>query len=451
MAENSTGKIQVIKTAPPPVELPILGKASFADTVFFGRTNYAVGLDERRYVFGLKQSDRRRNLYIIGKSGTGKTKIMELLIRQDIAAGRGVLLLDPHGELIEDVLNFIPENRITDVVLVNPGDTSCPIAFNPLADVPDTFKPQLVQGLIEVLSGQFGAGWNANMEYITRFILLALLDYPGATLSGVVKILTDSNYRASVITHIKNQPVKHFWEQEFSAWSRQEKVETEAIPPLVNKFSQFMSDPYLASIFTLPEHRISLPALIEKKKIVLVNLSKGLLGKENAGFFGSLFIIDLKKAGMERLKVPEGQRSDFYIYIDEFHHLVTETFEHLLFEGKKYHFAFTIAHQYLGQIIDHFRGSVFGNVGTFVVFRVGGEDAEKLEAEFSPVFKAKDMTVLGRQEFYIRMMIDGQAVDAFSAEALKVLPAGHPSHRSRIMELSRQTYCHPALPGVSAH
>jgi hypothetical protein len=433
-----SGKIQIIKYAPPPPELPVLGQISPAEVSFIGRTNYVTGLEEKKFMFGIKRLDRRRHLYIVGKSGVGKSKLLELLIRQDVAYGHGLCLMDPHGDVIDAILDFIPENRIDDVCLIDPADAGHPVSFNPLANVDPSFKHQLTQGLIEVMEKQFGANWTPRLEHVFRFTCLALLDYPHATMRGMIMLLNDRNYRQKVVEYIEDDMVKRFWAIEFADWS--EKFDTDAIIPLVNKLGQFLSNPLLRNIFGQKENRVDLEKLMNDKKIILINLSKGKLGEENSSFFGSMFITKLKQAGMARATMPERERSDFYLYVDEFHNVVTETFENLLTEARKYGLCLTIAHQYMGQLIERVQAAVLGNTGSLVVFRVGGEDAARLESEMTPVFKAKDMINLGMQEFYVKMTIDGDTHDPFSAETLKVLSAPHPSFKDRIVETSRAKY-----------
>ncbi|MFH1161942.1 MAG: type IV secretion system DNA-binding domain-containing protein [Candidatus Jorgensenbacteria bacterium] len=436
------GKIQIIKYAPPPPELPVLGQVPPAEVSFIGRTNYTTGLEEKKFVFGMKRVDRRRHLYIVGKSGVGKSKLLELLIRQDVAYGYGLCLMDPHGDVINATLDFIPENRVEDVCLIDPADAAHPVSFNPLANVDPSFKHQLTQGLIEVMEKQFGANWTPRLEHVFRFTCLALLDYPHATMRGMISMLTDRNYRQKVVEYIEDDMVKRFWAIEFADWS--EKFDTDAIIPLVNKLGQFLSNPLLRNIFGQKENRVDLERLMAEKKIILINLSKGKLGEENSSFFGSMFITKIKQAGMERATMPESQRADFYLYVDEFHNVVTETFENLLTEARKYGLCLTIAHQYMGQLIPSVQAAVLGNTGSIVVFRVGGEDAAQLESEMTPVFKAKDMINLGMQEFYVKMTIDGDTYDPFSAGTLNVLPALHRSFKERIIEVSRAKYAIPA-------
>lgn len=435
-------KIQIIKYAPPPSDLPVFGTVPASDVSFIGRTNYVASLEEKKFVFGIKRVDRRRHLYIIGKSGVGKSKLQELMVRQDIAYGHGVCVIDPHGEFIDDILNFIPEERIEDVCLIDPSDVEYPASFNPLQNVDPTFKHQLTQGLIEVLGKQFGSNWTPRLEHVFRFTTLALLDYPHATMRGMISMLTDRNYRQKVIEYIQDDMVKRFWAIEFADWS--EKFDTDAIIPLVNKLGQFLSDPMLRNIFGQRANKINLEELMNTQKIILINLSKGKIGEENSSFFGSMFLTKIKQAGMARAKMEPKDRKDFYLYVDEFQNVVTDTFENILSEARKYGLNLTVAHQYVGQLSKKIQNAVLGNVGSFICFRVGGEDATILKPEFAPIFDVKDMINLGIGEFYIKTTIDGESYDPFSAETLKVLPAPYPSNRQKIVEASRRKFAMPA-------
>ena len=435
------GKLQIIKSAPPPPELPVYGRINPADVSFIGKTNYVAALEEKKFIFGIKRVDRRRHLYIIGKTGVGKSKMLELLVRQDIAYDCGACLIDPHGDVIDNLLDFIPENRIEDIVIIDPSDSKHPVSFNPLANVDPDFKHQLAQDLIEVMQKQFGANWTPRLEHVFRFSVLALLDYPHATMRGMISLLTDRNYRQKVIEYIEDDMVRRFWAIEFADWS--EKFDTDAIIPLVNKLGQFLSNPLLRNIFGQKGNKIDVETLMNQKKVILINLSKGRLGEENSSFFGSMFLTKIKQAGMARVKQKQEDREDFYLYVDEFHNVVTDTFENLLTESRKYGLCITIAHQYFGQLTARVQSTALGNAGTIVVFRVGGEDAVKLKPELSPVFDTKDMINLGIQEFYIKETIDGETSDPFSAETLKVMPAPHPSYRERILEQSRAKYAIP--------
>jgi type IV secretory pathway TraG/TraD family ATPase VirD4 len=367
--------------------------------------------------------------------------MLELMIRQDIAFGHGLCLMDPHGDVIDNILDFIPENRIKDVVLIDPSDTAWPVSFNPLQNVAFEMKHQVTQGLIEVMERQFGANWTPRLEHVFRFTCLALLDYPVATMRGMILLLTDRNYRQKVTEYIQDEMVKRFWAIEFADWS--EKFDTEAIIPLVNKLSQFLSNPLLRYIFGQQENKVDLEKIMNERKILLINLSKGKLGEENSSFFGSMFVTKIYQAGMARAAMRESERSDFYFYVDEFYNVVTDTFINILTEARKYGLCLTLAHQYRGQLKPEVMATILGNAGTTAIFRLGGDDAAAFEKEMTPVFKAKDMINLGMQEFYIKMTIDGGVGDPFSAETLKVLATPHPSYKGEIIEVNHQRYCVP--------
>jgi len=434
-------RVQIIKYGPPPPELPVFGKVKPEEVSFIGRTNYVAALEEKKFIFGIKRIDRRRHLYIVGKSGVGKSKLLELLVRQDVTYGHGLCFIDPHGDEFKSILDFVPKERIEDVCIIDPTDVDFPASFNPLANVDPAFKFILTQGLIEVFQKQFGANWTPRLEHVFRFTCLALLDYPHATMRGMISMLTDRNYRQKVVEYITDDMVKRFFAIEFADWS--EKFDTDAIIPLVNKLGQFLSDPLLRNIFGQKENRIDISKLMNEKKIVLINISKGRLGEENSSFLGSIFLTKIKQAGMERASMDESARTDFYLYVDEFQNVVTQTFENILSEARKYGLNLTIAHQYVGQIITKVHQAVLGNCGSIITFRIGGEDAVKMKPEFAPLFDVKDMINLAVAEFYIKMTIDGESYDPFSAETLRVLSPTHPSYREEIFNASRRKYSIP--------
>lgn len=431
-------RVQIIKYAPPPPELPVFGKVEPEEVSFIGRTNYVASLEEKKFIFGIKRTDRRRHLYIVGKSGVGKSKLLELFLRQDITYNQGLCLIDPHGETINDILDYIPKNRVEDVCIIDPTDVDFPASFNPLANVDPAFKFILTQGLIEVFQKQFGANWTPRLEHVFRFTCLALLDYPHATMRGMISMLTDRNYRQKVVEYITDDMVKRFFAIEFADWS--EKFDTDAIIPLVNKLGQFLSDPLLRNIFGQKENKIDISKLMNDQKIILINISKGRLGEENSSFLGSIFLTKIKQAGMERAGIPEKDRKDFYLYVDEFQNVVTQTFENILSEARKYALNLTIAHQYIGQILPRVHQAVLGNCGSIITFRIGGEDAVKMKPEFAPIFDVKDMINLAVAEFYVKMTIDGESYDPFSAETLRVLPPTTSSNRKEIIDASRRKY-----------
>jgi len=432
------GRIHISKYGPPPPELPVYQHVDPAETSFIGRTNYEAPLESKKYIFGIKRGDRRRHLYVVGKSGVGKSKLLELLVRQDIGYGHGLCFIDPHGDVIEEILKYIPEDRIDDVVLIDPSDSEWPVSFNPLQKVPPELRHQMAQGLIEVMEKQFGANWTPRLEHVFRFTTLALLDYPDATMRGMISMLSDRPYRQKVIEYITDDMVKRFFAVEFADWS--EKFDTDAIIPLVNKLGQFLSMPALRNIFAQKENKIDFEDIMNNKKILLINLSKGKIGEENSSFFGSMFITKIKQAGMARAEIPEDQRRDFYLYADEFQNLVTDSFVNLFSEARKYGINLTVAHQYTAQLLPEVLATVLGNVANIIIFRVGGDDAEKFEPEMTPLFKAKDMINLGMQEFYIKETVDGETYDPFSAETLKIMPPPHRSFKQEILDASRRKY-----------
>lgn len=432
------GRVPVARYAPPPPELPMLGKVKPEACSFIGRTNYVTGIEEKKFVFGLKRVDRCRHVYVLGKSGMGKSKLLELLVRQDIAHGYGVAVLDAEGDLVRALIDFIPESRAGEVAVLDPSDTTHPFSWNPLAQVPDTLKHALTQSFIEVMEKQFGPHWNPRIEHLFRFTCLALLDYPAATMRGMVQLLTDPSYRAAVASHIRDDIVRRFLIDEFNEWVR--RNESDALIPLVGKLSQFVLHPLLRTLFEGNTSAFDFATLMAERGIFLANLSRGKLGEENAGMLGGFLVASMKQAAMGRADLSEAKRQDFYVYLDEFHGLATETFEHLLAGARRCGLCFTLSHQYLGQLAPRLQTAVLGHAGTIIVFRLSGEDAARLEGEMSPVFKAKDMINLGVQEFYIKMVIDGETYDPFSAETLKVLAPPRGSSREKVLAASRARY-----------
>lgn len=438
MADQSE---RIIKRAPPPAELPKFSQDLLPEVTYFAQTNYTAAMQSIKHVFGIKRVDRRRHLYLIGKSGMGKSKLLELLIRPDIFYGHGVGVIDPHGDLINNIMDFVPEERIQDIILVDAGDPAFPVSFNPLQNVEEDYKHHVTQGLVEIFEKQFAASWTSRLEHVFRFTCLALLDYPDATMYGMLKLLTDREYRQRVISFIKDDVVKRFWAIEFASWS--EKFDTEAIVPLVSRLGQFLSNPLIRNVFGQKENKIDFNKIMDEKKMIFMNISKGKIGDENAELFGSIFVTKIQQAAMARSFIPEEERHPFYFYVDEFQNVATESFLNLFSESRKYGMNLTVAHQYLGQLTREMQDTVFGNVASIVSYRVSGEDALRIASEFAPIFEANDLINLGMQEIYVKMSIDGKTYDPFSADVLMVKPANHPSYRDRIADFARKTYCKP--------
>ncbi|MFH0769787.1 MAG: type IV secretory system conjugative DNA transfer family protein [Candidatus Peregrinibacteria bacterium] len=415
----------------PPQDLPRAGEKEVST---FGITNY-----HNNFVkFGIRLEDRRRHLYVVGKSGVGKSKLLELLIHEDLDRGRGVAVLDPHGDLVDNVLRFVPKHRIDDVVLFDPSDTEFPIAFNPLEQVEDAYKMQLTIGFLDIFKKLFGDNWTYRLEHVLRYTTLALLDSPNTTVLSILKMLNDKNYRQKIVARIQDNVVKSFWVSEFAAWS--EKFDAEAITPLLNKVGQFVATNMIRNIIGQSDTKFKIRDIMDGKKILLMKVSKGLLGEENSSLLGSMIITKMYQAAMSRADVLEEQRSDFYFYVDEFQNFATDTFYEILSEARKYHLNLTIAHQYMGQLSSKIRQTVFGNVGSMISFRVGAEDATVLEKEYEPIFKERDIINLGVREFYIKMSVKGESRDPFSGRTVDV-PKVTADHSSEIRALSRAKYC----------
>ncbi len=415
----------------PPKNLP---STPGPDISMFGTTNYHNNFQD----FGIKRADRRRHLYAVGKSGTGKSKLLELLIKSDIEAGKGVGVLDPHGDLVDNILRFIPEHRIKDVILFDPSDTEFPIAFNPLEKVDEKFKMQITIGFIDIFKKLFGSNWSNRLEHVLRYTTLALLDSPNTTVLSILKMLSDKNYRQKIIARIEDSVVKNFWVNEFAGWS--EKFDSEAITPLLNKVGQLVSTNMIRNIIGQPKNTFNLREIMDGEKILLMKVSKGLLGEENAALLGSMIITKIYQAAMARADTREEDRKDFYFYVDEFQNFATDTFTEILSEARKYRLCLTLAHQYIGQLEEEVRKTVFGNVGSIIGFRVGAEDATVLEAEYTPIFNVRDIINLGVREFYLKMSVDGELTEAFSGKTLSI-EYSKVDHTRAIIEASRAAYC----------
>ena len=419
------------RKAEPPQDLP---KKGDKDVSLFGVTNYHNNFE----IFGIKRADRRRHLYCVGKSGSGKSKLLELLIKEDLDAGKGVGVLDPHGDLVDNCMEFVPKHRLKDVVYFDPADIDFPISFNPLENVDEAYKMQVTLGFIQIFKKLFGSNWSDRLEHVLRYTVLALLDSPNTTVLSILKMLTDKNYRQNIVSRIKDSVVKNFWVSEFAGWS--EKFDAEAITPLLNKVGQFVDTNMIRNIIGQPDNRINIRDIMDNEKILFMKVSKGLLGEENSSLLGSMIITKLYQAAMSRADVKEDKRKDFYFYVDEFQNFATETFAEILSEARKYKLNLTIAHQYMGQVSDLVKKTVFGNVGSIVSFRVGADDASHLAGEYNPIFKERDIINLGVREFYCKMSVDGEIREAFSGRTLSV-PQMKESYVPEIIANSRSLYC----------
>ncbi|OGY62568.1 MAG: hypothetical protein A2745_02770 [Candidatus Harrisonbacteria bacterium RIFCSPHIGHO2_01_FULL_44_13] len=404
------------------------------DVIIFAKTNFR----NQQIKFGIKADDRRRHMYIIGKTGMGKTTMLENMVIADILAGRGVAVVDPHGEFADKILDFIPENRIDDVVYFNPHDIEHPIAFNPLEQVGTEFRHLVASGIMGVFKKIWIDLWSARMEYILNNTLLALLEYPGSTLLGIMRMLADKDYRKRVVDNLKDPVVKSFWVNEFSRYSQ--KFETEATAAIQNKVGQFVTNPLIRNILGQSNSLINMRKIMDEGKILIVNLAKGKIGEDNSALLGAMIITKLQQAAMSRVDVPEEKRKDFYLYVDEFQNFATDSFAAILSEARKYRLCLILANQYIEQLSEKVKPAVFGNVGSIALFRVGAEDAEFLEKEFEPDFIANDLVNLTKYDIYIKLMIDGIASRPFSATTLEPNLLPPQSFRDSIIANSRSRY-----------
>ncbi len=391
--------------------------------------------------FGIKIDDRRRHVYTVGKTGMGKTAMLENMAIQDIQNGNGLGFVDPHGDAAERLLYFVPENRINDVVYINPADLDFPIAFNIMEQVDVEHRNLVAGGLMGVFKKIWPDVWSARMEYILNNCILALLEYPGATLLGVNRMLSDVEYRKKVVDKITDPVVKAFWVQEYARYTQ--RYEVEATAAIQNKVGQFISSPLIRNIIGQVTSSIDMRKIMDEKKILIMNLSKGRVGEDSSRLLGALLITKLQLAAMSRVDIPEEKRNDFYLYVDEFQNFATQSFIGVLSEARKYRLALILGHQYITQMEEEVRDAVFGNVGTLISFRVGAEDAEWLEKEFTPEFLATDIVNLGKYNIYLKLMIDGLAGRPFSAQTMPPMPIPEKSFVDRIIKASRDKYSIP--------
>jgi len=407
------------------------------------KITYFAATDARnkRVPFGIKAKDRSRHMYVIGKTGMGKSTLLENMAIQDIQNGEGMVFIDPHGKTADLLLEYIPQERIQDTLYFAPFDMDYPISFNVMEDVGPDKRHLVANGLMSAFKKIWVDAWSARMEYILNNILLALLEYPDATIIGVNRMLADKEYRKKVVDNITDVSVKSFWTEEFAKYG--ERYMQEAGAAIQNKIGQFISNPLVRNIIGQPKSTFDLREMMDNKKIIIVNLSKGRVGESNANLLGSMLITKIYLAAMSRADAPiavSRKLPPFFLYVDEFQSFANESFANILSESRKYNLSLIMAHQYIEQMSDEVRAAVFGNVGTMIVFRVGAYDAEVLEKEFNPQFTAQDMVNLGFIQIYLKLMIDGVTSPPFSAITLPPLAPPQKSFRDEIIDFSRKRY-----------
>ncbi len=424
------------KTAEPPAKLPILTGDDVHDEQIsaFGVTNFR-GIN---YQFGLQRSDRGRHIYIIGQTGAGKSGLLELFALSDVYHNQGYAIIDPHGDFAVNNLRFIPASRMKDVVYFNPADTAFPLGFNPMEVHDPSMKSNTSSEIIGVLKRMFGDSWGPRLEYILRYTILALLDYPGSTMLDITRMLTDKKFRKKVLDKCEDTVVQNFWNVEFASWN--DKFASEAVAPVLNKVGAFTANPIIRNIIGQPKSTFDIREIMDQGKILIVNLSKGLIGEDNAAILGSFLVTKIQLAAMSRSDIPNIEdRRPFYLYVDEFQNFATDSFATILSEARKYGLNLTVANQYVSQMDDTVRDAVFGNVGTMISFRVSADDAPLLAKSFEPQFMPEDLIQMANRNFVINMVIRGEKAPAFSAKTLG-LPPIQADNSPQIVALSRQLY-----------
>lgn len=398
----------------------------------------------RRIPFGIKSKDRSRHMYVIGKTGMGKSTLLENIAVQDLRSGNGICFIDPHGKTADLLLEYVPKERINDVLYFAPFDIDHPVSFNVMEDVGYDKRHLVVSGLMSTFKKIWQDAWSARMEYILSNTLLALLEYPDSTLLSVNKMLSDKKFREKVVANIKDASVKSFWVDEFGKYT--EKFAAEATPAIQNKIGQFTANPLIRNIVGQPKSSFDIRKLMDERKIVIVNLSKGRIGETNAQLLGSMIVTKIYLAAMSRADANEEELKklpNFYLFVDEFQSFANESFADILSEARKYKLNLTITHQYIEQMPEEVRAAVFGNVGTLITFRVGATDAEYLEKEFAPVFTAQDIVNLGFAQIYLNLMIDGIGSQPFSAKTLPPIAKNSENFVKEIIEASRKQFAKP--------
>ncbi len=423
------------KKMEPPSDLPKPSNTDMGDLTMLGKTDFRGMHDE----FGIHTLDRRRHIYIIGKTGMGKSTLLENMIYSDVMAGKGVGLIDPHGDTADRVLDFIPAHRTNDVIVIDPSDRDFPVAFNMLDNVDPALNSIVCSGLVGIFKKLYAESWGPRLEHILRNTILALLEYPSATMLGITRMLQDADFRAKVIKKIDDPIVKGFWLNEFEKYG--EKQRMEAISPVLNKVGQFLSSSIMRNIVGQPKSEIDLRYAMDHQRIVIVNLSKGKIGEDNSALLGSMIITKFQLDAMSRANIPEKDRVDFYLYVDEFQNFATDSFATILSEARKYRLNLTMANQYIAQMPEEVRDAVFGNVGSTVSFQVGFDDAEVISSQFSEEVMPPDLVSMSKYTAYSKLLIDGMPSKTFSLNTMPPVELDiEAGRRDKIIRISRERY-----------
>jgi len=409
------------------------------DICFFARTEFR----NRDVIFGIKKKDRRRHIYIIGKTGTGKTTLISNMVIDDLKKGRGVGVIDPHGDLCEEILDYIPARRINDVCYFNPADRENPISINILQSIGKIDAELVTSGIVAIFQKLYGYSWGPRLEHILRNVVMTLANVDGTTLVDVLRMMTEKKFRDNILTKINDQVLISFWREEFEKMP--DRLQKEAISPIQNKVGQFVTSPLVRSIIGHPQSSLTLESVMDEGKIFLANLSQGRLGEDNAALLGAMLITKVQQAAMHRVDVPEEQRRDFYLYVDEFQNFATVSFIKILSEARKYRLNLTLANQYMAQIDPEIQRAIFGNIGSMITFVVGADDASILEKEFGQSFLQKDLVSLDRHQVALKLTIDNQMSLPFLAHTLPPA-ASKNQNREKVIRVSRERYAYKKEP-----
>jgi len=420
----------------PPENLPVatdLSDKEKKDVNFFAKALYK----NRETIFGIKDKDRTKHIWTVGKTGTGKSTMIANMAIDDLKKGRGLAVIDPHGDLCEILLDYIPRNRINDTIYFNPADKEFPIALNPLEVSKREDAELVVSGLMAIFTKVWSGVWSARMEYILRNSFMSLSEIPDSTLADVLKLLANKSYRNNVVRKLKDPALIHFWKEEYDKMP--DRLQREAIAPLQNKVGQFVTSPLVRRVIGHPKSSISIDTLMNEGKILIANLSQGRLGEDNSSLLGAMLITKIQLAAMHRVDVPEAQRREFYLYVDEFQNFATESFIKILSEARKYKLALMLANQYMAQIPEEVQKAILGNAGTLVTFTVGAEDALIIHKEYASVFSEGDLVNLSRFQIATKLMIEGEVSRPFLAHTLP-LPVSKNQNRPKVINVSRERY-----------
>lgn len=424
------------KKSEPPTNLPT------SNCNFIGETLFR----DKKVKFGISNEgeDRVRHMYLIGKTGTGKSTLFKNMIVQDILNGYGVGVVDPHGDLVEDVLDYIPEHRVKDVVIVDPSDSARPVGINILEIDDPEQKNLMASGLVSGMKQHFWS-WGPRLEYLLNYCVLTLLEVPGTTLLGITRLLTDQNYQKFILQQINDPVVLDFWNEEFKAMKGNQRLITEAVAPIQNKINRFLSSTTIRNILGQRNSTVDIWDIMNNKKILLLNLSKGKIGDDNANLLGALLVSRIQFMTMQRVRLAPEKRLPFYLYVDEFQNFAGGNFESILSESRKYRLGLHLTHQFTSQLPEELLSAVFGNVGTMAAFAIGAQDAKTLQTEFAPYFDENDLISLRKFQVYMKLMIDGQTSRPFSAMVPRPwLPEETLIHKTNFkqqaIDYSRQTY-----------